>query len=474
MNVDRAPNLKFSMLSEQQIQNIHNSSIEVLEKAGAKVMYQQARDVLRKAGCQIDGEIVKFSRYLVEEMIKCAPKNIDIYDRDQNIKMSLGGKNVYFGTGQDCPFVLDLITNERRESKLKDVENFVKLTDWSKNLDFVMSLCVPNDVDVFLQDTYSFKAMVSNSKKPIVFTCRRSEELTKIYNMALVTTGDENTLRKYPTVIYYAEPISPLIHAPVQLKNMLYCAEKSIPLVYAPAPIAGATAPVTVEGLLAQANAETLSGLVIQQLFKEGAPFIYGGIPLAMDMKETTTIHGPESHMGSVAVAEMARYYKLPVFGNCGVSDAKIFDEQVAAETSIQILMSSLSGQNLIHNIGLIDQALTACYQAIVLCDEMISYVRRMMRGFSTNSEKLAIEEICSVGPGGNYVSSDHTFKYFKDEIWYPELLDRKSREVWQKLGSKDLGTLATEKVVKVLDKYNPEKLSSKIEQKIKAIVKSK
>lgn len=184
------------------------------------------------------------------------------------------------------------------------------------------------------------------------------------------------------------------------------------------------------------ANAEVLSGLVITQLRRPGTPFVYGSGSGPLDMKTTVaTYASPEFMLHMMATAELAHhYYHLPVWGFSGCSDAKVPDMQAGIESALWILWTALSGANLVHDVGYIESGLTLSYEMMVVGDELISFVRRLLAGIDLSPEQLALGVTAAVGPGGDFLSTDHTLDHFR-RVWYPRLLDRRSFTSWEEAG---------------------------------------
>jgi trimethylamine--corrinoid protein Co-methyltransferase len=220
------------------------------------------------------------------------------------------------------------------------------------------------------------------------------------------------------------------------VEKILFCAEKGIPLINFPAPQGGSTAPATFAGEIVQGSAESLSGLVLAQHVRPGAPFIYGAFATVMDMKTTIFSYGaPEMSLMVGAMAQMAQYYKLPFFGTAGCSDAKFPDAQAAAEVAFSCLASALVGANLVHDAGSwLDHGSLA--SPAVLVNEVLYMVEQFMRGLPVNDETLAVDLIDKIGPGGHYLYEDHTLKHFKG-VWYSDLFDRSINEMWLAAGAK-------------------------------------
>ena len=253
----------------------------------------------------------------------------------------------------------------------------------------------------------------------------------------------------------------------------MYMAEKSLPVVFTPAVITGGTGPVTIAGGLIQGNAEILAGYVLANIINEGAPFIYGGGVVAMDMATTLLSYAsPEFMLATSALTDMARYYRLPMFSFAGCSDSNIYDQQASLEGSLWILLSSLNGGNLVHDVGYINNGLTTSFEQLVVSDEVIGMVRRIIQGIEINEETMALDLMDEIGPGGEFLTSEHTLKHFKKN-WFPDLIWRIPYEKWEKEGKKDLGTRANEKVRHILETHHPKPLEKNLRTELRKLVKS-
>ena len=386
--------------------------------------------------------------------------------------MYLEGHRVNFGTGSDLPNTIDLETGERRPSLLSDVSNAARLADWLPNLDFVMSMALPSDVPMQTSDRRSFLAMTENTVKPLVITAWAEAGLADIIAMAETIAGGADKLKLAPFILAYLEPTTPLQHTEVVLRKVLLMADHGLPFVYAPGPVDGGTSPVTPAGSLAMANAEVLSGITIAQLRRKGTPVVWGSGSGPLDMRTmVATYSSPEFMLHCMAMAEMAHYYyHKPVWGFAGCSDAKLADIQAGIESSLWILCMALCGANLVHDCGYIESGLTASLEMMVVCDEIIRFVRRLMSGIEITSETLALDVIDKVGPGGSYLTSPHTKQHFR-EVWYPRVLDRHSYHGWIQAGQPTAIKTAREMARDAIANHQPVPLPPSTLETLNAIV---
>jgi len=262
------------------------------------------------------------------------------------------------------------------------------------------------------------------------------------------------------------------VHSSGAVQKLLMCADKGIPLNYVPALMSGASGPVTLAGAIVVANAEALSGLVIQQLRVKGAPAVTGFSATPMDMQTGAVVYAsPDERLTHSACCDLFHYYGLPVWGEAGCSDAKCLDEQAALESMASIMMAALDGCNLVHDVGYLGQGLIGSAASVVMCSEIISYVKRIMRGFEISGERLGLDVIHEVGPGGNFLIHKQTLKFFREEHWMPRFIDRQNPENWQKSGGKRYGERVTEKALEILANHQPERLPDEVVKRLDDII---
>lgn len=469
--VQVTPQLKW--VSDAQIEEIHCASLEVLERTGIVVQNKEALRLLKEAGCRIRDDRAFIPAWLVEECLRLAPKRICIADRLGRRVMPLEKNRVYYGTGSDLPFTIDLETGERRVSCKEDVSRAARLMDHLPNYDFIMSYAIASDTDPAVSDLHQFEAMTTESSKPIIFTAHNVENTEAIIEMAAACVGGEDNLRRNPYIILYSEPISPLVHTDAGVGKMFKCFEYDIPVVYTPGVLAGATTPVTKAGCITLMNAECLAGVVMAQLKKKGAPIIIGGGATPMDMKTTATLYGaPETSMNYAVMTQLARFYGIPNFTEAGCVNAPLPDIQAGVEAAMSILMTQLEGCNLVHDVGYLEGGKTGYLPFLALCDEIIDMARYTGRGTRITPETLAVDCIDEVGPGGNYIGHPHTFKHFREEIWTPRFFIRYLWEQWEAKGRQTPLELATAKVREILAEHRAAPLPDGAAEEMQAIIK--
>jgi trimethylamine--corrinoid protein Co-methyltransferase len=462
-----------TMLSQEQCEIIHLASLEILRRTGVRVFHDGALDLLRQAGAAIsDPNLVRFPPGLVDWALKQAPSRIPLCRRGSDqVVVPLEGRLVHFGPGSDCPNYLDPRTGERRPFGVDDLVDAVHVVDALPEMSFCMSMGIPSELGAANVYRQQFALMLQHTSKPLVFVCDDGADCEAIAAMAASAAGGMEQLRLNPTLLLYSEPTTPLKHSETATGKLLYMAREALPIVHSPAPMMGGTAPVTMAAGLALGNAEVLSSLVMHQLQRPGAPFVYGSGLHHMDMKTTISVYGaPEFQLARVAVAEMGRYYRLPTWGYAGHSDSCVMDEQAAADAAFSVLVALLGGNNLVHDVGYLEAGLTTSPEMIVFCAEMISMMRRFMAGISLDAESLALEVINKVGPGGNFLADSHTLNHFRD-LWQPTLLDRRRVDDWVAAGSRRLGQRLHDRTVAIVDEHRPEPLPAGVQAEIEYIL---
>jgi trimethylamine--corrinoid protein Co-methyltransferase len=460
------------MLSDEQIRAIHNTSLDILAGTGIEMRHEGACDLLLHAGAWQSGDRIKIPEYLVMGALRSAPSRIGVHNRLGQLTMPLEEGKVYFGTGSDCPFTIDLETSERRPSVAEDVRRFAQLCDGLDQIDFVMSMGTPSDVPTMDHYLHSFIQMIRGSVKPNVYTAKDRQDMEDIYTIARAVAGGEAELRARPFMLLYAEPISPLLFNQESVDNLLFCAQKGIPGAYLPSPNTGGGGPITIAGALALGNAECLAGLVLTQLVRPGAPFLYGMNIAALDMQSTIIAYGaPDWAQAMAAFSDMARFYHLPVWGGAGATDSKVVDAQAGFEATTTIMSAFMSRCNVVHDVGYMEYGSTSSMELLVICDEIIRHTRFIVDGVEVSERTLARNAIHRARPGGGFFADDHTLEHWKWAQWRPRVADRMRYANWQKRGSMDMAARANEWARRILDEHQPPPLPPAAEEAIAGVL---
>jgi trimethylamine--corrinoid protein Co-methyltransferase len=466
------PSPQFEVLSESQCRDIHLAALEVLRRTGIRFYHKGALDLLKEAGAFIsDGNLVKFPARMVEHALGTAPERIIMCDRDGEPRVFLEGTKTYFGTGSDCLNYLDPRTGEHRKFTQADLVDGYHLCDALDNIHFVMSIGIPSDVVPTIAYDVQMALMLEHTTKPLVFVTDDEASCRRAIDMAAAVAGGHEPLREQQHVLLYSEPSSPLQQSETAVAKLLLMAEYELPVVHSPGPQMGALAPITLAGGLTMSVAEILSSLVVHQLKRPGAPFVFGAGIHHMDMKAAQICYAsPEFQLTKAAIAELGRWYGMPTWGYAGCSDAKVMDGQAALEAMLSVMAARLSGANLIHDVGYMESGLTTSYEMILLTHELVGMTGHFMRGIPVNEGTLMVEELDRVGPGGHFLDTDATLARFRD-FWYPSLLDRSIRPQWLASGGTTLEQRLNRRVKEIIAEHRPKPLDSGRKAQVREIL---
>jgi trimethylamine--corrinoid protein Co-methyltransferase len=464
-----------TVLDSKQILCLVDRALDVLSAQGVRVLHREASRLLQNAGASVgQAGRIRIPARLVEQAIESAPKRLLIYDREGNPAMELGGgntggQNTFYGTGSDLRHTVDPVGREIRLTVAEDIGDMAKVVERMENIEFLMSYGIPSDCALEKVYLVEFVQMVSNSRKPIVFTSDNETVSTQIIEMAALVAGGINNLQQKPYVLNYSQPTSPLQHSEDAIGKVFACADHWIPLVYPPGMIPGATAPATLAGVIVQSLAESFSALAIHQLRRKGAPIVLGGAHGCMDMHTAINVYAaPERLKTQAALAEIYQYFGLPTWGFGGCTDALSLDTQAGYEFGMLSLWASLCGINLAHDVGYLGSGMVGDLRAIVLNDEINAYVRSVLRrGTTVDREHLALDALRRVAAGGNYLEDEHTLQHFRTEFWEPRLSNRDSLAGWQQKGSPAISERAGKAVKEILDSQQDQGVDPKLIQEL-------
>ena len=431
--------LRTVALDERGCSEVHQATVEVLAGTGVEVRHEKALTLLGKAGARVDGARVRLPRELVDEALAQAPRSVTLTSRGEGQPLRLEPGAVYYGSGSDCIYVLGPGARERRAATLVDVGEMAALQEKLPDIDFVLSMAHPHELAADFAPVAQFAAMLRGTSKPLIMVPEDARHLDLFNEMAAVCGAADSWA-------LYAMPTPPLVHGEKSAARLLRCAELGIPMVYATALLQGATAPASPAGFLVLSNAEMLSGLVIAQLANPGAPFVYGVAQGWMNPRTGHIVYcGPEEWAIQQASADLARHYGLPSFGNGGCSDSLMLDEQWAFEAGISLLTAAMSGVTLLHDIGYVASGTASSYEALVVMNELVRYVKAYLRGVTIDEASLAVQEIAAVGPGGTHLGRRYSRQHLRD-YFRPELIGQELHDAWAAAGSASLLQRTAEK----------------------------
>lgn len=468
----------YQVLSEKEIREIHETTVRVLENVGFEINNEAALELFEAKGARVDFEQrrVYVPREMISRLIKQAPEEFVFYGRQEGKSITVGGKQVHFGTGGLALYVLDLERN-KRPSTLQDVADLARLADRLENLDFFIIPVYPHDINIDTVDVNTKYQALLNTSKPVMGGIFNQQGLEDIIKISSIIAGSLENLQRRPFIGFISSITSPLKLSSDHADYIMEVASYGLPLATSTAPAAGATAPVTLAGTLVQQNAEALMGVILTQLVNPGTPVLYSAVPVTMDMRTMSFLMGSiESGLMNAAITQMAHFYRLPCYLTVGTTDSKLPDAQAAHESASTAMLAALAGGNFIHEaFGMLDGAMTASYAQYIIDNDIIGGCLRTLRGIEINEDTLAYDTIAKVGPGGNYLSEDHTVRYMRTELYSPKSSDRKPYQQWIDAGSKDSWKRAEDLAAQLLEEPSepivPVELDAKIREQFPELV---
>lgn len=435
----RSATWPYRRVTDAQCETLHRAAVSILERTGVRLELPRAIELLRDAGARVDADgIARLPADLIDWALERAPRAFTIFDQSGAPAMVLDGERTFYGPGSDCLNLLDHRTGARREPVMADVAAGIDVVDALPNVDYVMSLVLPKDVDDRVADRHQMREMLTRTRKPIVLVTYEASGCYDAVAMAEAVAGGSAALAARPFLACYVNTATGLLHNADALEKVIFLAESGIPILYIPGSQAGVTGPATQAGAVAFFWAGVLTGLVLAQVVKEGAPVMtkgWGGGGL--DMR--TMVYGYASPDQRATAIALSRWADLPTFSLAGASDAKTVDQQAAAEAALSLAVESLAGPDVVHDLGYLESGLTYSFAQLAICDEIVGWLRHLRAPYDTSDEALALDLIDEVGADGQFLAARHTLRHFR-ELYYPNLFERATYEVWRE---KDGGTLA-------------------------------
>jgi len=459
------------LLTATDIESIHNASLRILEKTGVVVKNAEALNLLKKSGCEVESQekTVRIPKSLVKECLRKTRPIIKLHSRDGKSELEIGRNNTVFNPGSSAVYFSDHLTGEIRQPFSKDLVQLVRLVDALKYIQAQSTAMVPSEVPEEIGDLYRLYLVLKNTTKPTITGAFTKQGLIDMKRLLEVVVGKDKIANK-PLAIFDCCPSSPLMWSDTTCQNLIDCARFNLQAEIIPAPQMGATSPVTLAGTLVQFNAEFLSGLVISQTAKPGAPVIYGGSPTTFDMKYLSSRLGSiENIMTACAAAQIAKHYELPCHAYLGLSDSKMIDAQCGIESGVGTTLAALAGVNVVSGPGMLIFENCQSLEKLVIDNDICGMALRFIEGINTNLEALALNVISKVGPGGHYLGESHTLKWFdKEQLMPSDVIDRSTLEATRKQKPKELLARARETVDKILNEHVPEPLPVDTEDDLK------
>ena len=454
-------------LGNADLQSIYQTALRLLAELGMGEVPDRLRADLITVGAQDDGKgRITFPHALVEDAIAGAAKTFTLHGRDEDRSIIVGGNTVHFGTGGAAVQTLDLDDGFYRPSTLADLHDFTRLQDTLANVSWFTRCCVATDVpDNFELDVNTAYALIRNTTKPTATAFTLAEHIDPIVKMLDIAAGGDGAFSKRPFMKAHISPvISPMRYGEDAVDVVYGCIDHNIPMSCITAAQAGATAPATMAGFLAQSLAETLASLVMVHAIKPGHPMVFSNWPLVIDLRTGAFSGGSgETALLNAASAQLSNWLGLPSGVACSMTDAKAIDAQYGAEKGITSLAAALAGGNLIYeSSGMTASLLGVSFEAFILDDEMHSHTYRALRGIEVTEENLGFDAIIQAVLGdGHFLGGDHTIAAMERDYFYPTLACRDEPRTWAENGATDAWSRANRKAREILATHEPAYLSA-------------
>jgi len=468
----------FKVLTEESILRVHQTVMQVIEEVGFEVQSDIALELFGRFGARVDMEkhLVRLSETKVKELIESAPSEIRLCGQDEAHDIILGGRRVYAGTGGTALHIYDPGVNQKRLASIEDLKCIARLVDKLDNIHFYLLPTYPNELPLEQVDVSRFFAGLDNTTKHVMGGVYTSDGAKQVIHMAEIVAGSAENLRQRSLISMIACIISPLRMDKTYGDLIVTIARSGIPVACPAEPLCGATSPVTLAGNLVVQTADSLLGVMLTQIVKPGTPVLFGSVATNTDLRDLKYLAGSvEMGLLNAAGAQMAQFYRLPFYATGGMTDSKTLDAQSGYESALTGMLCALSGANFIHDAaGLMEFAMTACYEKYVIDNEILGMVMRAVDGIKVDDDTLAVDLIKQVGPGGNFVAARHTRQFMRSEHYQPSLSDRNSQEEWLARGGKATWERASEIVKELLAKPKhslPAPIRQQVLSQIKGII---
>ncbi|MDA8228411.1 MAG: trimethylamine methyltransferase family protein [Desulfitobacterium hafniense] len=425
--------MRFEILSEQEVKQVHEASLEILKRVGIHTASQKFKEILLDNGCKEQGERIVFTDDVIYKGLKTVPATFELYGRNNSYVLEIGKKKAYCQTCVGTPSMIDLDTGEKRDTLTKDLEEYTRLADALEYIN-IISPVFPRDVPQEIILTVETATLLRNTSKPLSICIESEREMPYIIELLTAVAGSAEALKQKPIATIPISPLSPLEYGYDPAEALIAAVEAGLPLGVEPCPMMGSTGPMTLLGTAVQHNAEILAGVIASQLIKPGSAVTHSSRATFMDMRSGLGLWAmPELGYAGAIMNQLAQYANIPCApgGYCGAS--KTTDMQSGYEHLYNALLEGLVGSDIIGSAGSLDNALISCYAMLVIDNELSSVVQRTIKDFEVTEDKLAVNIIAEViEKKSNFLEHKHTRKHFRaGELWLPPLGDRQTYEKW-------------------------------------------
>ncbi len=422
---------RMAFLSEQEANLIHRHSIEILERIGVKVHSRSVRELLAEKGAAVDHAtmIARLPEKMVDAALATAPKAFRLCARDPKHDLPLPSDPYPYATTSGLAVnVTDLRTGEYRASTRQDAAQFAKLGDALGSVDFLWTSLTANDVPAHAHGPHELWVTLQNTSKHVQGVTVQSAEDAKVQiELAALVAGGRDALRERPLMSVISCPIAPLSFEAGAIEAQVEFARAGIPICSMSMSMGGITAPITVAGTLTNANTENLASIVISQAANPGAPHVYTSESAPMNMQTGAINYSAlEKTLLGIGLGQMARRYGLPsLVCDIGFGDEIHTNIGPFSDLAVQFL-GIASHSDILTGMGCIDSAKGCSFGQLVVDAYIWECIREFLKEVPITEERIGLDAVAAVGPGGLFLKSKHTVRYMREEItrWDPGKLE--------------------------------------------------
>lgn len=465
---------QYRPLSDAEVQKVHKGALDVLANIGMGEVPQVLIDKATELGCEYDdrGRLL-FTHTFVEDILAGAARNIIFHGRDPKHDIEITGRRVYFGTGGAAVRTLDFENSTYRPSTLADLYDFARLADNLENISWFTRNVVATDVeDIRDLDVNTAYAIAAGTTKPLGTSFFTGENVYPVVEMFDTILGGEGKFRQRPFCKAHISPVvSPLRYGEDAVSVTLAAIDLGMPINEIIAAQSGATGPAPPAAMLVQSLAETLAGLIMVNIFAPGHPTIFSNWPFVIDLRTGAFAgSGGEITVLNAAAAQMSGFYGLPGGVSASMSDAKRPGAQAGMEKAISSLATGLAGGNLVYeSAGMFASLLGASFEGMVIDNEMLGMVHRVIRGIEVSEDTMGLDVIEDVVFGaGHFLGHEQTIASMQRDYLYPDLAGRENPDAWEEIGNEGMSDRAQKRVRAILDAPAPDHIDPKADAKIR------